>query len=378
MFHQRGFGVVRATVLMLVGLGVVVAGQTAPAMAATQDVYEVSGVSVDVTAETAAAARDKALADGHEQAFRRLLLRLTLRPDHSRLPKFRADDIAPYVQDFSVAEEKASATRYLAALDFRFKRTDIRNLLMDYGFRFAETPSKPVLVLPVYREAGALLLWDTPNPWREAWDAQPPATGLVPMILPLGDLSDIAAIGAEQAAAGDQQRLTAIAKRYGTDDALVVLASRSVDFQGGATLEVTISRYGSPGGEQTLVNTFSAKSEESVPALLNRAAREIMIEVEDAWKRDNQLDFGRPALLAVSIPVSGLADWLAIRQRLSGVASIRQAEVVLMSRSEVRANLHFIGSAEQLALALAQADLVLNESEEGVWTMRARANGGGG
>ncbi|MCG8508051.1 MAG: DUF2066 domain-containing protein, partial [Rhodospirillales bacterium] len=281
------------------------------------------------------------------------------------------------VQDFSVAQEKTSATRYLAKLDFRFKRAEVRNLLMDYGFRFAETPSKPVLVLPVYREAGAYLLWDTPNPWRDVWDAQPAATGLVPMILPLGDLSDIAAIGAEQAAGGDIQRLNAIAKRYGTDDTLVVLASRGVDFQGGITLEVTIARYGSPGGEQTLVRTFAAAPEESIEALLDRAAQEIMVEVEDNWKRDNQLDFGRPALIAVSIPVSGLPDWLAIRQRLSGVASIRQTEVVLMSRSGVRANLHFIGSAEQLALALAQADLILNETDEGVWTMQARAGEGG-
>jgi uncharacterized protein DUF2066 len=366
----------RKAVLVLLGLGLLIAGFKAPVQAATPDVYEVSGVAVDVTAETAAVARDKALADGHEQAFRRLLLRLTLKSDHDRLPGFKADAVAPYVQDFSIAKEKASTTRYLASLNFRFKRTEIRNLLMDYGFRFAETPSKPVLVLPVYREAGAHLLWDTPNPWRQAWDAQPPAAGLVPMILPLGDLSDIAAIGAEQAVGGDIQRLNAIAKRYGTDDSLVVLASRVTDFRGTESLEVTISRYGSPGGEQTLVRIFSAAPEEPLAALLDRAALEIMVEVEDAWKRDNQLDFGNPALIAVTIPVGGLADWLAIRQRLAGVASIRYTDVVLMSRSEVRANLHFVGSAEQLALALAQADLMLSESEQGVWTMQIRAGGG--
>ena len=56
--------------------------------AQTTNVYEVTGVAVDVTAETAAAARDKALAlRGDVKAFRRLLERLTLRTDHPRLPE---------------------------------------------------------------------------------------------------------------------------------------------------------------------------------------------------------------------------------------------------------------------------------------------------
>ncbi|MCG8512142.1 MAG: hypothetical protein MI741_23240, partial [Rhodospirillales bacterium] len=111
MLHRGRFGAIRLAVLVVSGFGLVVAGIVRPAEAATPDVYEVAGVAVDVTSETAASARDKALADGHEQAFRRLLLRLTLKQDHDRFPQFKADEIAPYVQDFSVAKEKASATR---------------------------------------------------------------------------------------------------------------------------------------------------------------------------------------------------------------------------------------------------------------------------
>lgn len=376
MFHHRGNYTVGTALLLAVAVSFAVLGTVRSPVAQTGSVYEVTNVPVDVTAETAAAARDKARDEGHVTAFRRLLERLTLRADHGRLPDLTPGGIAAYVQDFSVSDEKTSATRYLAKLDFRFKQTEVRRLLTDFGLRFAETLSKPLLVLPVYREAGALLLWDTPNPWRDAWDTLPAATGLVPMILPLGDLTDIAAIGAEQAARGDLPRLSAVATRYGTDDSLVVLATHANDPQTGrAVLEVTISRYGTPGAEQTLLRTFAAVQDETPEVLFRRAAAEIMIEVEDGWKRDNLLHFEDSAVIAVSIPIRQLSDWLSVRQRLSEVAFIRNTDLVLLSRSEVRVNLHFIGSEEQLILALDQADLQLTREPDGEWTLRSSGQG---
>ena len=85
------------------------------------DVFEVRDVAVDVTAETATKARELALIEGRKLAFRRLLERLTLRIEHQGLPDLGAEEIAAYVNDFSVAEEKTSAVRYLARLNFRFK-----------------------------------------------------------------------------------------------------------------------------------------------------------------------------------------------------------------------------------------------------------------
>ena len=88
--------------------------------------------------------------------------------------------------------------------------------------------------------------------------------------------------------------------------------------------------------------------------------------VEDNWKRDNLLQFERAGVIPVVLPISGLKDWLRVRKRLGGVAVIRRAEMVLLSRDRVRLNLHFIGETSQLALALEQADLALFQ-EGGKW-----------
>ena len=354
--QRRSLAVIVAITLLLSPL---LAGQAANAQ--VRNVFEVKGVAVDVTADTAAAARGQALAEGERIAYGRLLERLVPIAKQHLLPDLGSAEVAQLVKDLSVAEEKTSAVRYLAKLDIRFKSEEIRRLLIDYGVPFAETPSKPVLVLPVYQAAGALLLFDDPNPWRDAWGKGTGGDGLVPLLLPLGDLADIAAIGAEQAIGGDAQRLDAVAGRYGAGDTLVAHATLRLDpLSRRSNVEVYLTRYGTALQEQTFVKSYSAKGEESLDDLLARAAADLSRQVQDNWKNDNLLHFTRKAVVAVTVRIGGLGDWLAVRQRLERVAVIRKAELVLLSLDEVRVNLHYIGEPEQLSLALEQADLTLS------------------
>ncbi len=352
------------------------ANQTAQAQ--VENVFEVPGVTVDVTAETATAARKLALAGGEATAFRRLLERLTLRSDHARLPELSQDEISAYVKDFSVAEEKVSAVRYIAILNFRFKNEALRRLLINNHIPFAETLSKPVLLLPVYQAAGALLLFDDPNPWREAWRAFPKQGGLVPLMLPRGDLPDIAAIGPEQALDGDIQRLDAIASRYGASDTLVAHGTLRMNARGQSDLEVFVTRYGTAQVEQTMVKTFSPVAGENLQSLLTRAANELNSQLNDNWKQDNLLQFGQQAVVAVTVWIGGLRDWLKVREHLAGVAVISRTDLVLLSRDEVRINLHYIGDPDQLALALEQADLIISrEGDNWILGLSSVARQGG-
>ena len=358
--HRGARGRHRSAIIGWVLLAVLAAGGAARAQAF--DVFEVRKVDVDVTAETAAKARELALADGERAAFERLLRRLTLRSAHDRIPNLAASEVATYVKDFDVASEKTAPDRYIARLNYRFKADDVRGLLRDYGFSFAETPSKPVLVLPVYQAAAARLLWDDPNPWRDAWAARPKVDGLVPLVLPLGDLADIGAIGAEQALAGDTQRLTAVARRYDAGNTMVVHGSMGIDSASGVPVfEVIAARYGGARDDEAIVKSFIPATGESTDALLRRAAASVAVEIEDTWKLNNLLRFGRAAVMAITVPIRGLDDWLKVRKRLGGVAVIDRTDLVLLSRDEVRVNLHYIGESDQLAVALEQADLFLTQ-----------------
>ena len=338
--------------------------------------FEVNGIKVDITAKSASQARDLALDEGINKSFRALMERLTLNAYHDRLPNLNRRQIVELIQDFEVAEEKTSSVRYIASLNYRYRAQSIRDLLDGSKIPFAETESKPVVVLAVYQAAGALLLWDDPNPWRAAWEKRPSEVrGLVPTILPKGDLADMRTIGAEQAIEGDTQRLAEVANKYSAGDVVVVHGILRTDsYAGLPELEVYMTRFGFALQEHTVVKSFSASPGEDLESLFLRAATQLTVQIEDNWKQDNLIKFAEPAILQIIVPVSGIGDWIKVRDRLNGVAIIKKSEVTLISRRAVNVNINYIGDAEQLALSLDQADLVLWD-EAGNWYMGMRKDG---
>ena len=337
--------------------------------AASEAVFAVENVAVDVTAETAAAASFQARAQGQRRALDRLLRRITLSAYYARHPDLANDAIATLVQDLVVQEEKTSSTRYIAKLTFRFKRDEVRRLLRREGIPFTETRAKPVLVLPVYEAAGAQFLWDEPNPWRAAWNRHPAEPdSLLPLVLPKGDLADVGAIGPTQALAGDATRLGEIGARYGVEDTLVAHATLTVDFASDAPrLDITLKRFGR-SGDSVIVDGLAGRSGQGTAALLSAGVARVVERVRERWKRDTVLRFGDESRLSVAVPLRDLAEWLAIRERLRAVAVVSRVELSELSRNRAQIILHFLGAPAQLVLSLAQNDLDLTR-DDGFWTL---------
>lgn len=338
-----------------------------PAQSLALDVFEVKNIGVDVKADTAAAARQQALAQAERRAFYALLSRLTLTEDQERIPEFSSSEIAPYVRDFAVAREKASSVRYIARLNYRFKPDEIRGLLRSYNVPFAETPSKPMVVLPVYEVGAGVVLWDEPNPWRQAWSNRDQPEGLVPLIVPIGDLSDISTVGVTEAMAGDPNRLSVIAERYGAVSTIVVHNNLTIDqATGRQMMTVTLSRPNDPIPVEARTQFYVQRESEAIEAMTARVTEATAKRIENIWKRRNLISQTGTGVLAVTVPITGLKDWLTIRDQLSKVGIIRQSEIVLMSRDQVRVNIHYVGGADQLVTALEQSNLSMLQ-ESGEW-----------
>ena len=335
------------------------------------DPFTVSDVRVDEQADTAAAARDAAISAAHRIAFARLVARLVPQDQRPRLPDRDAAGIAPLVESFAIDSEKASDVRYLAAMTFRFRRADVRRLLRARGIDFAETASRPVLVLPVLDDAGALSLWERPNPWFDAWKALPPSDGLVPVFLPEGGLADIRDIGAGQVAAGDARRISALAARYGAGSALAAVARFRADLRSGRrALEVSLRRFGGGGAEAPRTVSLARGPGEDRNAVIARAAREAAAGIEEDWKRRTLLSFAAPGEIVARLAPVRLADWVAVRRALASVAMLRDVQLAAISRRAAAVRLGFYGTVEQLRLALAQRGIAL-DGGDGSWTLAA-------
>lgn len=326
------------------------------------DPFMVSGVSVDKTAQSAATARADAIAEGQRLALQLLVKRLAARPASDRIAAtVTTGRAAELVRDFDIAEEKSSGVRYVAKLNVRFKPDAVRAMLRAEGAHFAETASRPLVVAPVFEGAGTPTLWDSPNPWREAWAAKLPRDGLVPMILPTGDASDTGTVKAEQARDGDSVKLRALAAKYNAGGTLVTVAK--IDSTG--ELQVTSTRLGTTGAPQTVVEKFRPSSGESREALLQRAADSVATQIEERWKQDNLLRVGgSEQALETDVPFGSLREWVEIRNRLGRVAQIRRSDVRALSKRDAHVVLYYVGDEAQLSQALTQLDLRLEAQGE--------------
>ncbi len=355
-------------VVVIYAVAMLAAG-LAPARAAP--VFSVADVTVDVTAKDAAAARKQARIDGQRDAFRRLLRRIVLAADYARLPTPSDREITNLVRSFEVANERVAPNRYLASLTFHFKPEEIGRYLRTQSIPYAVTLSRPVIVLPLFRTRNGLLLWEDGNPWRDAWLALPPGDGLVPVIVPIGGLADLALVSAEQAEAGDRDRLARLADRYGATE--VVVAKAEVERESlldARTVVVSLRRYQIEsmriGG-----GTYSGMAWEPLDTVLDVAAGTTRTQLEEEWKGANLLRFDRAQSVAVDIPLRGLDDWLDIRRRMSDLALVRRVELTALSSRFARVILHYLGDPRQLSAALAHSDLLLSQ-EADLWLLRRR------
>jgi len=152
-FRGRFGAAVGALPLAWAVAGLALAGALWPAAARPDgagDVYRVSAISVDVTAKDAASAREAALREGQRTGLERLLRRIVAEEDLARVPALSDAQTAELISDFSVTNERASSVRYLADLIVRFNPNAIRQLLRRSSARYAETRSKPVVVLAIF------------------------------------------------------------------------------------------------------------------------------------------------------------------------------------------------------------------------------------
>ena len=355
-----------------------------------EGVFTVVRVPVDAEAASSAAARELAIAAGQHAALEMLLRRLTV--EGTPLPAPVEGSVAAMVAGFEIEGELVSTTRYRASLTVDFDPTEVRRLLRESGIAYAETVSKPVLVVAVQRDSGGIRLWEEGNRWRRVWEERPPRGGLVPILLPLGDIIDLGTVDAARALAPDAEALAALGELYGTSEVVVAVAglSRSAavakpaapasdEAEGpddespaaGRALTLSLRRPDAESGRPAEV-TLIGRSGESERALLERGADRIVTLLEDDWKAANLIRYGEDHALQATVPIASLGEWVSIQQRLAALAMVASVEIDSLSLREGRLTLRYHGTADQLRLALNQNDLALEPLAD-EWVLSPRA-----
>jgi hypothetical protein len=338
---------------------------------AAADLYRIQGVPVDASAESGVAARELAIAQGQREGLTRLMQRLTSPADHGRLPDTSAVPIERFVNSFEIAEEKVGPNQYLGVINVSYIASQVQGLLGSAGVPYVTRRSDPILVVPVTVAGGVADAWSEVSPWRDAWFAAAEDAILAVVVLPLGDLADIAGAPVSALQAGDPAVLEALGVRYGATTVIVATAT-AADPSLVPPVRIELRR-GDDWGQPIFTTTVEADAAPdpatNPTAALEPAVAQAILAIEDDWKLRTAAQAARVTTVAATVPLADLAGWVHIRRDLTALPEVRWVTVDSFTQSRARVTIGHLGDIERLSGAVGRIGLSLAEETEG-WLLR--------
>ncbi|HEY8964537.1 MAG TPA: hypothetical protein VIN59_08775, partial [Alphaproteobacteria bacterium] len=300
----------------------------ASAAQAQGDTLLVKGVGVDISADSALSARNKAFAEARRKAYEQLAAQYVSADQIANLSVPDDQVLASMVRDFEIVNEKMTSKRYVGTFDVRFNPavrgsfqthdatvTAIGSVANDQIVTTTTTPGtvstrseiitgsdtatednyiyspargnviaspvsapamvpqtqavRPTLVLPWYGPRGRQTLWGAENPWRAAWEANDKLARdkSMPIMLPVGDADDMRDYAPVQALSS-QGNIEGLIKKYDAADAVLAIAEPA---EGGALI---VSLYRFEGGSPVAMGRFGVdggSGAESLKQAVDRA-----------------------------------------------------------------------------------------------------------
>ena len=347
--------------------------------AGADNAYTIANYPVDATAGNAVAAKQQALADGQQAAFRSLLKRIVPVTAYKQLTRVRDIKAADLISGVTVRSERNSATDYIASLDFSFQADAVRAALSRQSIPFIDEQAPTISLLTVLLQGNPPTVTNDTGLWRRAWTGLDLQHTITPVAVQ--DLKpEIHADTVSMLLAGDGNGLRILNDEYGTK--LIVMAVAEPDM---VAKKLTVTLAGQDAvGPLLLKRTYRMTSGDL--AYTSELAAVVALGVlEGRWKavksaagqhgvRPAHLS-GRPRRTArrggEASPHQFVdpRQWNQIRAQLLDTPGVDALEISTVSDRYAAVSLRFPGGARGLANALGARGLSLLTTPDG-WVLR--------
>jgi len=368
-----------AVALTLWAITSAVTGRTALAAGANLP-YTVANYPVEASADNAVAAKQQALADGQQAAFRSLLKRIVPVTAYKQLTRTSNVKAADFVSGVTVRSERNSATAYIANLDFSFQPDGVRSLLSRQGIPFVDEQAAPVTVVTTSLQGEPAAPSNDNGIWHRAWAGLDLDHTITPVSI--ADLKpDIQPDTIAKVLAGDDAGLRALNAAYGSK--LIILAVSEPDL---AAKKLTVTLAGRDTVGTILLKRTYRISDGDVDYASQLAAVVALGVLEGRWKATKSGAAAAPQA-ASDTPVweastggggedvtfvaefSGPGQWDQIRTQLLDTPGIDSLNILSVSDHDANITLKFVGGIRGLANTLAARGLRFANTETG-WVLR--------
>jgi len=223
---------IAALIALAVGVAVwaQVSGERGIAPVVSSSDIEVSGISVDVTADTAEEAREKGWREAQRKAWEKI-----------GGPQISDSQLEGLVSAVVIEQERIGPKRYIARLGVIFDRARSAGFL---GGGAQQSQSAPMLLLPVTFSGGAQTMYEVRNPWQRSWAEFNPGTSRINYVRPSGAGGESLLLTYGQTGRRSRTWWRNILDQFGAADVLVPVAKLEYQWPGGPIRGEFTARYG--------------------------------------------------------------------------------------------------------------------------------------
>ena len=263
-----------AAILSVVGAGILYAqldgaDRGIPPVDSTTN-FEVLGVEVDVTAETAEKARLEGWRRAQAQGWKMLWAKTNNRPI-GQAPNLSESVLNSIVAGIVIEQEQVSPRRYIARLGVLFDRARTGGMLGAPGLA---RRSAPLLVLPVMRTGSSGYSFEFRNEWQRAWAQFRTANSPIDYVRTSGSGIDPLLLNLGQSRRRGRGWWRMILDQYGAADLLIPEVDLRRAYPGGPAMAIFTARF---GPDATPIGRFALRvpNSASVPRMLEEGVRRL-------------------------------------------------------------------------------------------------------
>ncbi len=335
--------------------------------------FTIGNYPVEARAKNAVAAKEAAIADGQQAAFRSLLKRLVPVTAYRSLDPLKTIAAADYLDGVSVRSERNSGTEYIASLDFTFQADAVRNLLNGQGVAFVETQAPEIVVIPILRDAKAAAgaageFRPASGPWSNVWKDLDLTNALAPARLEtLKPVVHADTLRMFYDGSGDPVRI--LAGEYRAEKIVVAIAEVDTEAR-----RVDVMLAGEDAAGPFAWKKSYKLSDGDLAYTLELAAVVSQGVLEGRWKSvlsNGGVGASAAALEDVQLELqfANPDQWAEVRGRLLEVPGLDDVRVGVVTGSQAAVAVKYPGGGAALATALANQGLTA-QNAGAYWSVR--------
>ena len=187
---------------------------------------------------------------------------------------------------------------------------------------------------------------------------------MIPLFVPLGELSDAQTLTVDQILRGDLAAARELAKRYEAEGILIVELVRS-----GQTFTVKGRAMDEATASEISNFSFSIPFAKNTSTTFARSVNKVIAHLEGVWKNEQMVQFNEAASLVAMTPVSDLKQWEVIKKRLDRIPLISSYYLQAARSGVLQLTIFFAENMERLQKEMSKRMLSLTVLPSGVFKL---------